>query len=225
MKTSVTIPLTTAEQDLFADHETHIAAGLESFVDVGTRLLDIAEKRLYRMTHGSFEPYCKERWSMSARRAYQLCEASKVVTASPETVKNFSQLNESQAHELSKVEPAARVEVLEKAKATGKKLTAKVIKEVASAPTSLPAEDECNPLEIPGVTSGDDDADPWEKPHIEADPIEPKHCEPAVTEYYNRLEALVTDALENATVKQLNSMSVYAKIIPKLIKDAIASRQ
>jgi hypothetical protein len=50
-------------------------------------------------------------------------------------------------------------------------------------------------------------------------------CEPRVTEYYERLEALVQDALENASDKQLNSMSVYAKLICHLIRETIANRK
>ena len=192
--------ITLEESQRLVALEKTICAGEKQWLDVGLALTEIRDRRLYRAVAATFKDYCKCVWNWSDQRAYQLIAA----TAENST----SGLG-------FKTERAARAAIKSR----------KVTAAAASAPTSPPADDECNPLEIPGVTSGDDDADPWEKPHIEADPIEPKHCEPAVTEYYNRLEALVTDALENATVKQLNSMSVYAKIIPKLIKDAIASRQ
>lgn len=53
----------------------------------------------------------------------------------------------------------------------------------------------------------------------------PQATEPRVTEYYDRLEALVNDALENASDKQLVSMSVFAATIPKLIKTELAERK
>lgn len=109
--------------------EAVITTGIQSFVEVGTALLTIAEKRLYRETHGSFEPYCQEKWSMSARRAYQLCEAAKVVNSLPATVNHGSQItNERQARELAKVDVASRFEVLA---AAGDKPTAKKIRQAA----------------------------------------------------------------------------------------------
>ena len=105
--------------------ESVIAVGIASFVEVGNALLTISEKRLYRETHGSFEPYCREKWSMSARRAYQLCEAAKVVGS----VNNCSQITtESQARELARVPAEKRAEVLAKA---GDKPTARKIREAA----------------------------------------------------------------------------------------------
>jgi hypothetical protein len=117
--------LTDAERDERNQLESVVTGGMKSFVEVGNALLTIAEKRLYRETHGSFEPYCQEKWGMSARRAYQLCEASRVMA----TVNNCSQIKtESQARELAKVPAEQRAEVLAKA---GSKPTAKAIREAA----------------------------------------------------------------------------------------------
>ena len=190
--------------------ESIIAYGVMSFVEVGNALLTIAEKRLYRETHGSFEPYCREKWSMSARRAYQLCEASKVVAS----VNNCSQsvTTESQARELAKVEPEQREAVLSEAAANGK-LTAKAIRKAARVPVEVASE----PVGAP-TTQDAAWLSAMGNPEV-------KPTEPCVTEYYTRLERLVEDALENATDKQLNSMSVYAKIIPAKIKEAIQKRK
>lgn len=194
--------------------EQIVSAGVMSFIEVGNALLTISDKRLYRETHGSFEPYCREKWGMSARRAYQLCEAAKTVA----TVKNFSQLTtDSQARELAKVSPAKREAVLEKAKKSGK-VTAKAIKEAA--------QDDPEPTEdglIPGPPPPVDEK--WLAAMGKAEASEFKPSEPMVTEYYNRLEALVNDALENATEKQLNSMAVYAKVIPGLVRDELNQRK
>jgi hypothetical protein len=51
------------------------------------------------------------------------------------------------------------------------------------------------------------------------------HVEPRVTEYYERLERVMLDAINNATDKQLASMGVYAALLPKLIKDELNRRK
>lgn len=56
-----------------------IERGLATFVEVGEALLAIRDERLYRETHATFEDYCRDRWGMTAPRAYQLMDAAKVV--------------------------------------------------------------------------------------------------------------------------------------------------
>ena len=109
--------------------EAVVTNGIYSFKEVGEALLTIAEKRLYRETHGSFEPYCQEKWSMSARHAYRLCEAAKVFKTLP-TDQLVTVTAESQARELAKVPVAQRAEVLALA---GAKPTAKAIRESAKS--------------------------------------------------------------------------------------------
>lgn len=124
--------LSPAERHDRDGYEKVIEMGLQSFVEVGHALMQIADRRLYRETHGSFEPYCREKWSMSARRAYQLCEAAKVVLTlpAPKTVNNCSQItNEAQARELSQVPVENRAEVLA---AAGPEPTAKAIRKAAA---------------------------------------------------------------------------------------------
>jgi hypothetical protein len=215
--------LTDAERTERDQLEQVVSAGVMSFIEVGNALLTIADKRLYRETHGSFEPYCREKWGMSARRAYQLCEAAKTVSdvnncsqSDPELRNNVSQLNARSASELAKVEPEKRAEVLKKAKATGK-ITAKSIKEISYEDDGL---DEEGFIKAPLPMD-----DKWLNAMGMGDAKDFKPTEPMVTEYYNRLEALVIDALENASEKQLNSMSVYAKAIPGLVRDELKRRK
>ena len=114
--------LAATERDRLSELEPIIERGMASFVEVGTALLEISDRRLYRETHSTFAEYCETKWRMTARRAYQLCEAAEVVNALPENVNNCSQsqiTNEGQARELAKVEPARRVQVLEAAASTG----------------------------------------------------------------------------------------------------------
>ena len=41
-------------------------------------LMAIRDAKLYRETHDTFEAYCKERWGLERRRAYQLMDAATV---------------------------------------------------------------------------------------------------------------------------------------------------
>ena len=127
--------LAATERDRLSELEPIIERGMTSFVEVGNALLEISDRRLYRETHATFAEYCETKWRMSARRAYQLCEAAEVVNALPENVNNCSQsqiTNEGQARELSRVEPARRVQVLEAASANGP-VTAASIRAAAEA--------------------------------------------------------------------------------------------
>jgi DNA-directed RNA polymerase subunit RPC12/RpoP len=138
-------PLDATERARLAELEPIIERGLTGFVEVGTALLEISDRRLYREKNSTFAEYVADKWKMTARRAYQLCEAAEIVKALPENVNNCSQsliTNEGQARELAKVEPDRRVEVLKAAASTGK-LTAKSIKDTASQ-TAFPFKcDEC----------------------------------------------------------------------------------
>jgi len=118
--------LTTIEAESFAKLEERVEAGLTNFIDVGNALSEIRDAKLYRASHGTFEDYCRERWGMSDRRARQLMTASQIGTMVPEMK------TERQARELSRVEPARRQEVVEKASiATGGKITAAALREAA----------------------------------------------------------------------------------------------
>jgi hypothetical protein len=94
---------------------------------VGEALSAIREGKLYRATHGTFEDYCKDKWSMSRIYAHNLITGSAVVESL--TMVNKSAItSERQARELSRVEPARREEVVQKAvEATSGKLTAIII--------------------------------------------------------------------------------------------------
>lgn len=111
--------------------ERRIAAGLQTFREVGVALLEIRDQRLYRDTHSSFESYCGERWGMNRTRAYQLIDSARVVSAlgDPEDL-----MNEAQARELASlnVEDAQKVwaEVEKRAEETHKPITAPLIRAV-----------------------------------------------------------------------------------------------
>jgi hypothetical protein len=96
--------LSLAESDELAQCEATIAKGMETFVEVGTALLRIRDSRLYRETFGTFEDYCRGRWSMERRHAYRLIDAASVVS----NVSNWTQEiphTESQARPLTSLDP------------------------------------------------------------------------------------------------------------------------
>ncbi len=68
------------EHARLAYYESIIERGRQTFVEVGTALMEIREARLYReQGFGTFEDYCQERWGWGARRARQLTDAAEVV--------------------------------------------------------------------------------------------------------------------------------------------------
>jgi hypothetical protein len=70
--------LTTTEAKSLASHEKTIERGIAGFREVGAALMAISDGQLYRVTHKTFEAYCKERWSIERRRAYQLIDAAEI---------------------------------------------------------------------------------------------------------------------------------------------------
>jgi hypothetical protein len=138
--TAIVRELDAKEREDFARLETMVDRGLTGFVEVGNALCEISDRRLYRETHSTFQEYVLAKWKMTARRAYQLCEAAEVVKALPGTVNNCSQsliTNEGQARELAKVEPGKRAGVLEAAASEGQ-LTARKIRLAANPEPTKP---------------------------------------------------------------------------------------
>lgn len=70
--------LTPGETSEFAICEDLIQKGLETFVAVGTALITIRERRLYRVRFSTFEAYCAERWGFRARYAQRIMAAAQI---------------------------------------------------------------------------------------------------------------------------------------------------
>lgn len=131
------IPLTKAETKRLTECEGIIDRGLNTFYEVGNALAEIREARLYRISCGTFEDYCQERWGMSRRNANYLIQGAMVV----ERLGNIFPIpsNERQAHEIAVVEPELQKAVWQIAIETAPKdskgdpaITASHIKSVAS---------------------------------------------------------------------------------------------
>lgn len=112
---SIELQLSVIEQNELERCEVVIKQGLETFIEVGTALMTIRDKRLYRANHATFEDYCRGVWGMARNYANKMIAAAQVVqnlelgTIVPTT--------ESQARPLAGLEPevqrAAWVEVVE----------------------------------------------------------------------------------------------------------------
>jgi hypothetical protein len=78
MSSAVIPALSAKERQALSTAEATIEGGLGTFVEVGTALLQIRDKKLYRESHRTFEDYCGERWGMSRRYAYNQIEAAEI---------------------------------------------------------------------------------------------------------------------------------------------------
>ena len=78
MTDNALVILDATERAALTDCEATIERGLQTFVEVGTALLTIRDRRLYRAQYKTFEDYCQERWGMSRPRAYQMIDAAAV---------------------------------------------------------------------------------------------------------------------------------------------------
>jgi hypothetical protein len=122
--------LTPEQAKRLAQLEPIIERGLHAFLEVGNALLEIRNCCLYRQAHSTFKNYVEDRWHISERRAYQLCEAAEVVNSLPVNLNHGSVLNERQARELARIAPERRLKVLQQAAADGQ-VTAKSIRKAA----------------------------------------------------------------------------------------------
>lgn len=201
--------LTPEESDRLDGLEKTIRRGMKCFVETGEALREVRDSGLYRCGFKTFEQYCREKWGWQRQRAYELIAASEVAKSLPESCNKFI-TSDHQARELAKVPEAQREEVIKKA-SEGGKLTAKSISQAAAE------------------TEEEESATAVEASHQPEEPaahevLATLKVEPAVTEYYAKLESVMLDAIANATDKQLKSMSVYAALLPKLIKDELRRR-
>ena len=109
--------ITLDERSRLYQLEETIRQGLNTFVDVGNALLEIRDKRLYRQEHSTFEEYCREQWSFTKQRAYQLMDAATVVdTIQKSTIVDFFPKTETQARPLTSLEPKEQVEAWKRVK-------------------------------------------------------------------------------------------------------------
>ena len=94
--------------------EAVISNGLETFVAVGTALLTVRDKRLYKqLDYSAFADYCEERWGMVRRQADRLISAAQV--ASNVRPIGLTPTAETQVRPLTGLEPEKQREAWQKA--------------------------------------------------------------------------------------------------------------
>ena len=87
---------------------------LQTFYEVGKVLEEIRNQKLYRETDRTFEAYCRNKWNIARRTAYQLIDAAKVM-------KNLAQIEgekptkESQVRPLTRLNPELQIKIWEEA--------------------------------------------------------------------------------------------------------------
>lgn len=72
-------PLTAAERKELNTAEVVIQRGWNTFMEVGSALLEIRTKRLYRERYETFQSYVTDRWDWPVSRAYQQMQATEAV--------------------------------------------------------------------------------------------------------------------------------------------------
>lgn len=112
--------------------EAVIERGLQTFVDVGTALMEIRDSRLYRESHGTFEEYCRERWGFTDRRARMMIAAAEVAgNLQTGTIVPVLPTTESQARPLTSLPADTQREVWQRAVETAPngKITARHVEQ------------------------------------------------------------------------------------------------
>lgn len=136
---NVTGDLTPAESRHLLMLERRIERGLQTFREVGEALVEIRDKRLFRMSHPTFEAYVGERWQLARARAYQLMGAAEVAKVLGPSGGDL--VNEAQARELVPLlhtDPKLVPKAWEEIKATGQPITAPSIRKVAARVVGAP---------------------------------------------------------------------------------------
>lgn len=77
-KSNTVNQLSRSERSDFERLEGIIEHGLQTFVEVGSALLDIRNSRLYREEFKNFETYCRTRWQFSQTHANRLIAGAEV---------------------------------------------------------------------------------------------------------------------------------------------------
>ena len=119
-----------------AQLEQIIAAGRQTFYDVGNALLEIRDSELYKPRYRSFEEYCLDKWGFGRSQAYRLMDAAEKLSPNGE-IPVGDILKESHARALLAVPQEKRESVLkaadQAAKSAGRRLTARDISEAADS--------------------------------------------------------------------------------------------
>jgi hypothetical protein len=131
--------LSKVEADEFEERDTRVKRNANTFIEIGTDLLAIRDKRLYRATYATFEDYCRDRLGISKTHANRLVQSAEVLSnLTPIGVKPDL---ESQARPLSQLPAPQQRQAWQEAVANAPngKPTAKVVQDVVNKMLGRPA--------------------------------------------------------------------------------------
>jgi hypothetical protein len=110
-----------------------------SNLKMGEALLEIRNERLYRDCYSSFDEYCRKRWNRNRDWAYKsIRHVEKIRDFKTKTdsqlypIEYILPANEAQSRELNGLTFDQQIEVMKEVGTTGEKITAKLIRELAS---------------------------------------------------------------------------------------------
>lgn len=143
--------LTSSQCKELAKLEAIVSTAIEHFWKAGEALRQIRDKGLYRETHGTFESYCLEKWSISRPEAYRQIGAASVVADLDIKEGQPAPMTASQTRPLMKLKtPSMRRAAWNLACGAGGKVTAEIVEKAvasvmnkptdATAPASAPIE-------------------------------------------------------------------------------------
>jgi histone H3/H4 len=164
--------LTLDESGRLQSLEAVIERGKQTFIDVGTALMEIRRAKLYRATHSSFESYCVERWGFTRQFASLQIQSAQVAKELSTMVDNP---NERTAREFVSVPKEDRPKVAEVAKEVAKEkgrdtINSRDVKEakakvykIETKIEELPPEPDAEPLSVdePVPTLVDEAGEDW----------------------------------------------------------------
>jgi hypothetical protein len=102
----ITISLSEQEREQFHRCERVLRQGLDTFLEVGQALMTIRDCRFYRVTHSTFEAYCRERWGIGRSYAWRVIGAAERLQFLPQGSPLVPK-NEYQVRPFLKLKPEA----------------------------------------------------------------------------------------------------------------------
>jgi regulator of replication initiation timing len=111
---NATAQLTKLERLRLTQLESIVEQGLQTFYEVGKALEEIRDQKLSRETERTFEAYCRNKWNIAKRTAYQLIDAAQVMENLAE-IEGSKPTNERQVRPLAKLDPELQIKIWEEA--------------------------------------------------------------------------------------------------------------
>ena len=128
-------PLTAEEKQRLAKLEEVIDAKLGDFFEVGSAIMEIKSKQLYRETHSNFNAYCQERWGFGRSYANKLIGSAERIRLLPQDIPKPA--NEFQIRPFLKLEPEEfrkKWQAIVDAAGPGKKVTSRIVEDSLGLP-------------------------------------------------------------------------------------------